>query len=149
MLCSRLAEVAVALWFHDAVYNPTLSDNEIESARWAERTILDHGLSQSLAKRICDLILVTRHQERPKGPDAQVLIDVDLAILGAPSKRFQEYELQIRQEYFWIPEAEFNQGRHRLLTAFVSRDFIYCTPYFRRQLEDQARLNLKDALAAL
>jgi predicted metal-dependent HD superfamily phosphohydrolase len=149
MLCNRLSEVAVALWFHDAIYDPTQRDNEIQSACWAEQTILDHGLSQSLSERIRDLILATRHQEVHKEPDAQVLSDVDLAILGAPSERFEEYERQIRREYFWMPESEFNQGRHRILTALVSRDFIYCTPHFRKQLEEQARSNLKGSLSGL
>jgi predicted metal-dependent HD superfamily phosphohydrolase len=46
-----------------------------------------------------DLILATRHDVSPPAGDAALLVDVDLAILGSPVERFDEYEHQVRQEY--------------------------------------------------
>ena len=103
----------------------------------------------AVAERIRDLVLVTHHQESPVAQDAKILSDVDLSILGASSERFQVYERQIRQEYSWLTDAKFNQGRHQILSRFLSRDFIYSTSYFRERFETQARFNLRGALSAL
>lgn len=46
-----------------------------------------------------DLILATRHDVSPPAGDAALLVDVDLAILGSPAERLDEYERQVRQEY--------------------------------------------------
>lgn len=48
----RPAEVAIALWFHDAVYQPKRHDNEQKSADWASRSILAAGIDHSVADRI-------------------------------------------------------------------------------------------------
>jgi predicted metal-dependent HD superfamily phosphohydrolase len=146
LLCCQQAEVGISLWFHDAVYNPHQDDNEEQSARWAEQAAQEHGMGQNVSQRIRDLVLTTKHRVQPIEQDAQILNDIDLSILGSSAERFSEYELQVRQEYSWMPEADFRAGRQHILEALLSRRAIYCTEYFWDLLEEKARSNLGRSL---
>ena len=44
-LCNQSDEVAVALWFHDAIYAPFRNDNERQSAEWLLRIASDAGVA--------------------------------------------------------------------------------------------------------
>ncbi len=142
------AEVELALWFHDAIYDTHRADNEALSAVLARDSALSLGIAADSAQRVSDLILVTRHAAEPEGPDAEALIDVDLSILGAASARFDEYERQVRQEYAWVPEDTFRKRRAEVLGQFLARSWIYSTPLFRERYEPMARVNLRRSLQA-
>ena len=147
-LARRPAEVELALWFHDAVYDPPRKDNEERSADWARASVLAAGCSAEAAQRIAALVLATKTHVAPAGDDdAALLLDVDLSILGAAPARFAEYERQIRAEYAHVPEAEFRAGRARVLQGFLARDRIYSTDAFHDALEARARANLEHSLA--
>ncbi len=146
---SNLAEVQLALWFHDAIYDPRRGDNEIQSADWAREEALKLGVTDASAARVHQLILFTRHNEVPRGYDAEVLIDVDLAILGASPERFDEYEVQVRQEYAWVPTAEFRQKRAEIPRGFLARPALFSTPRFRTQHEARGRENLRRSIDRL
>lgn len=148
-LADQPAEIALALYFHDAVYDIHAHDNEAQSAAWASHVLLICGASAQRTERIHHLIMATCHQAQPDDADSQLLVDIDLAILGQNPARFAEYEQQIRQEYSWVDAEAFRQGRAAVLKSFADREFIYNTGYFRQHFEQQARLNLQTALAAL
>jgi predicted metal-dependent HD superfamily phosphohydrolase len=148
-LAERPGEVALALWFHDAVYDTRRSNNESRSADWAEGVLLKSGGSSESATRVRQLIMATRHAESPAPGDAALLVDIDLAILGAPPTRFEEYEIQIHREYHWVPDLVFRPTRARILQGFLERDRIYSTTPFAARLEAAARANLLRALARL
>lgn len=146
-LAQRPGEVEVALWFHDAAYDPERHDNEERSADWARQAMLAAGLPQEPAARVHALIMVTRHEALPYGPDAQLLVDIDLAILGATPERFNEFEMQVRREYAHVSDADFRVGRSRVLRGFLERPRIYATEFFSRRFEAQARENLARAIS--
>jgi predicted metal-dependent HD superfamily phosphohydrolase len=148
-LTDRLGEIKLALWFHDAVYDTRAQDNEEQSVRWAEQSLITHGGSPESAARVRELVLATKHDAAPEGGDAKLLVDVDLSILGATELRFAEYERQIRQEYGWVPDDLFRQGRARVLASFLDRLSIYSTSWFAGRLEKQARKNLSRSLKEL
>lgn len=131
--CERPAEVELALWFHDAIYDPQASDNEQRSAEWAAHELESSGAPFAVVTTVTALILTTRHQAIPSGHDEQILTDIDLAILGARRERFFEYEAQVRIEYSWVPDAIFQRERAKLLRAFVARPSIYSTTLARGQ----------------
>lgn len=142
-------EVELALWFHDAIYNTRESDNEIRSAELARESAIAGGVSGDRATRIFELVMVTKHNALPAGRDAEVLVDVDLGILGAESARFDEYEIQVRQEYSWVPDFLYRRERRKVLQEFAHRRSIYSTEYFRDEFESRARDNLARSLARL
>ena len=147
-LCEHAAEVEVALWFHDVIYDVHRSDNEALSADWARRAAVEGAVQVEVADRIHALIMATKHTVNPAGTDEQVLIDIDLSILGAGTVRFAEYERQIRDEYAHVPVPLFSQKRRAILQSFLDRPRIYCTPHFHAALEETARANLRAAIAA-
>lgn len=142
------AEVEIALWFHDAIYDVHRSDNEEQSAAWATSALLAAGAQAQSAELVSSLILVTRHTAAPETADEVVLIDIDLAILGAEEARFAEYERQIRLEYGFVPQAVFTVKRRDILASFLARPYIYSTAHFRAALEARARANLARVIAS-
>jgi predicted metal-dependent HD superfamily phosphohydrolase len=148
-LAGQPAEVEAAIWYHDVIYDPHASDNEAASAQWATERLRSGGTDEAITARIAALILATRHTAVPTEADAQLLVDIDLSILGRPPAVFDQYEQQIRREYDWVPEPAFRQGRAKILQGFLARERIYQTASFYDQFEEQARLNLARSLQQL
>lgn len=142
----RPAEVALALWFHDAVYDVQGHHNEQRSAGWACTALIAHGAPRDVADRVHALVMATLHDAAPQGRDAELLIDIDLSILGAPAARFAEYEQQIRAEYAHVPIEIFELRRRKVLQSFVDRDPLYAMPGMRAACEAQAKRNLLAAI---
>ncbi len=143
------AEIEVALWCHDVIYDPRRQDNEAASAAWANDLLITAHAAPALITRISELILLTRHNQSPLDGDAALLLDIDLAILGAPQPRFDEYERQIRQEYHWVSWPTYCTRRRAVLQTFLDRPTIYQTTIFQEQFESAARANLARSLALL
>jgi predicted metal-dependent HD superfamily phosphohydrolase len=143
------AEVEAALWFHDAIYDTHSDSNEARSADLALDAALGLGVDASAAQRIHVLIMSTRHATIPVGHDTQLMVDTDLAILGAEPERFFEYEGQVRQEYAWVAENVFRARRAGILRGFLERPFIFSTDLFRARYERRARENISQSLEAL
>lgn len=148
-LARRADEVEAALWFHDAVYVPGGPDNEDRSARLAQTALLACGVSLEVARRVAELVLATRHLTIPREPDAQLLCDIDLSILGREPEVFDEFERRIRQEYAWVPDALYRSTRAQILSGFLRRRSIYQTEQFRERYEASARANLERTLEHL
>lgn len=145
----RPAEVEAALWFHDAVYELQGGDNEARSAALARQVLSAAGVAPAALDRIERLVLATRHDAVPADADERLLVDVDLAILGADEPRFAEYERQIRAEYAFVPQPVFDRKRGEILRAFLDRPALYATAHFRQALEARARMNLRRAIEGI
>ena len=135
-------EVEIALWFHDAIYDVRASDNEERSAEWAVSALNSAAVEQDRISRIKALVLATKHTALPEAEDQQLLIDIDLSILGANTERFSEYEQQVRQEYAYVPGFLYRRKRKQILKEFLSRNPIYSTSALRKRFEEQARRNI-------
>src|SRR5262249_40856713 len=96
-LAERPGEVALALFYHDAIYDTHSRDSEERSAKLAVEVLKGIGGNGDL-DRVAALIMATKHDAVPNGIDAQLLVDIDLSILGAAPARFDEYERQVRLE---------------------------------------------------
>ncbi|MCL5769525.1 metal-dependent hydrolase [Acinetobacter sp. ANC5681] len=134
--------VALALWFHDAVYDPQAKDNELKSAELFEQ-YLSQDLSIDIVQKIKRWILATQRHEATDELDLQFLLDIDLAILAASSERFAEYEQQIQQEYAWVDPDVYSIKRKQVLAHFYQTEPLYQTKYFQQNFEQRAKENLK------
>jgi predicted metal-dependent HD superfamily phosphohydrolase len=141
--------VEMAIWYHDVIYDPRAKDNEERSAAMALAVMGELGLPASFKETVTLLILATKKHDVTLTPDAAVLVDVDLSILGREPGRFDEYERQIRQEYDWVPAEAFAAGRAAVLDGFLARPNIYTTESFRGRYERQARENMRRSIQTL
>jgi predicted metal-dependent HD superfamily phosphohydrolase len=146
--CAHPEEVELALWFHDAVFDPEFTDNERRSADLARSYTVQAGLPEERAERIHALVMATHHRMRPTG-DARVMVDIDQAIFGAKPLRFREYDQQIRQEFAHIPEYLYRVKRKRWLARILERSRVYSTERFYKAFERSARENISLAIAGL
>ena len=117
----RFGEVELALWYHDAIYDPHASDNEAQSAELAVSSMQRAGLATDARERVRALIMATRHDALPAPGDAALLVDTDLGILAVEPARFDEYEREIRAEYAWVPSVIFRHKRKQVLPPWVLR----------------------------
>ena len=140
------ALVEVALWYHDAIYDTSAQDNELKSAQWAVRFLSDSGLSPDVCKQVYALVMATCHGEVPTDPLQQWMVDIDLSILGADDARFAEYEVQVRQEYSWVPLDVYQVKRREILKQFLDQARLYQTQQFYERYEKKARKNLQQAI---
>lgn len=146
----------MAVWFHDAVYDPQRNDNEELSAELATR--MQHKarelnplfMSVAQVERVATMILQTKRHEWTDGhPDTALFLDLDLSILGAPAARYDEYARQVRAEYAHVSDADFRNGRRAILEAFLRRPALYFTEVGRERWELAARANTARELEAL
>ena len=148
-LAERPGELALALWFHDAVYDVQAHDNEAQSAEWARRELLASGVPPEAADRVAALIMVTCHAALPQSRDECLLVDIDLAILGASPERFAQYEEQVQREYSWVPTEIFRARRLEVLRQFDARQPIYQTDTLQQAWEAQGHANLQRSILQL
>lgn len=137
--------VEFAIWFHDIVYDTHAHDNEERSAAVAAEFLSGTGLEPVVA----GLIQATRHVSPPASPDAALLCDIDLSILGSDPGVYDSYASAIRQEYAWVPLEEYASTRIRLLESFLGRPAVFATPQLETCFGDQARSNLRREIASL
>jgi predicted metal-dependent HD superfamily phosphohydrolase len=136
--------VYLAAWLHDVIYDSRASDNEERSADYAVRLCERLGIPEG--ERVAALILATKTHMAGDDPDAQVLLDADLAILGANEAVYMRYADNIRKEYAWVPDDAYRAGRRRVLESFLSRPKLF---HFLGDREDAARRNIVAEIARL
>ena len=142
----------LAIWFHDAVYDSRAKDNEPRSADLAVDLLGPVGVPASVLERVARLVRATAHRpgDPPPGDrDTSILLDADLAILGAAGERYRRYAADIRREYAWVPDAEYRTGRAAVLEAFLARPRLYWNELIYQEGEARARANMRAELAEL
>ena len=141
--------VMLAIWFHDAVYDPRASDNEARSMELARNELTALGLDSVTVTKVATLIRATAHGTGESADaETQILLDADLAILGAAPSRYERYAADIRREYAHVLDGEFARGRLAVLRRFLARPAIYYDPRMSEG-EVTARENLTAECARL
>jgi predicted metal-dependent HD superfamily phosphohydrolase len=141
----------LAVWFHDAVYDSRAKDNEQRSGELAVDLLGPIGVPAAAIERIVSMIWATAHTSDgpPALRDTQILLDADLAILGAAEERYARYAADIRKEYAWVPEPNYRAGRAEVLTKFLAQPRIYHTQIMFEEGDARARANMRAEIASL
>ncbi|MFD8773107.1 hypothetical protein ACFVFJ_22520 [Streptomyces sp. NPDC057717] len=144
------ALVRLAAWFHDAVYLPERSTNEERSARLAERALSEAGLTERQIDEVSRLVMLTvTHDPDEDDHNGAVLCDADLAILAASPGAYAAYAAAVREEYGFVPDEPFREGRAAVLRQLLALPRLFRTPYGAAHWEERARENLTAELALL
>lgn len=136
--------VRFAAWFHDAIYDPTRTDNEERSAALAVDALGRIGVDEEMQGQVATLIELTATHEPTEGDEAAAtLSDADLAVLGAAPERYVRYRRQVRAEYVHLDDEQWSSGRSDFLGRFLDRAHLYASVNGRLKWEDAARANLR------
>ncbi len=153
-------ELIAAGLYHDAIYNPRADDNESRSAMLAVGDLDLLGWSVEQRRVVKTLILATASHVGADPVDVAggitdrvaetaILLDSDLAILGADPLTYQAYVTGVRAEYFFVEDEHWRIGRGRVLRHFLDSPRLFATEQMHAELEHRARANIEAELAAL
>lgn len=114
--------VPLAIWFHDAVYEPRPHDNEMRSAELVVDLPDPIGVPASVTEKVVRLIRPPSHHrlsDQPADQDTVTLLDVDLAILGAYPHRYQGYIAEHPPGICLAASQRVSQGPHQCAVAVL------------------------------
>lgn len=140
------AELYIAVLYHDAIYDPTRDDNELQSAYLYELHCDDMG--ETPDKKIIQMILDTK-EHIPTIEESKLIIDADLWTLGSNCLTYVVYKKAIEKEYSHLSDVEKYVGRTNFLENMLARENIFYTPEFQRYYGDIAKTNLECELQGL
>jgi predicted metal-dependent HD superfamily phosphohydrolase len=146
------AEVALAMLYHDAIYEPGRRDNEARSAELALAHLQQWPQPVDPARVAALILLTARHgrltpAEVADDPDAARFLDCDMAILGAAPAAFDAYDRGIAAEYRGhVPGWLFALNRRRFLKHLLAAPRIFLDDFFHARLDVAARNNLRRAV---
>ncbi len=147
--------VELAIWYHDAIYDPAATDNEARSAALL-RVEMSPLAAPALIEAAATMVEASASHTLPADlqaglrADTAAFLDLDMAILGAAPPDYDRYEQGIAAEYTPVHGADaFQRGRTVFLRAMLARDRLFLTERAHHRLDGAARANLQRALAGL
>ncbi|XP_046546672.1 uncharacterized protein LOC124256753 [Haliotis rubra] len=141
--------VALAIFFHDIVYDPKSSSNEQDSIQMFRDFAHEAELDAYLRDATIQLIDATITHVAVGNRDLKFFLDFDMAVLGRPADGYSDYARQIQREYCHLDTATFNSKRAQVLQNFLARDHIFSTEEFTQLYEEKARSNMAREISVL
>ncbi|MFZ4299264.1 hypothetical protein ACOZE3_15275 [Streptomyces cinereoruber] len=146
----ELELVRLAAWFHDAVYRPDRSENEERSAVLAEKALAEAGLTPHEVTEVARLVRLTVTHDPDDGDlNGETLCDADLAVLASDPDTYARYAAAVREEYGFVPDDAFREGRAAVLRHLLGLPRLFRTPYGAAVWEEKARENVERELKEL
>ncbi|WP_435949604.1 HD domain-containing protein [Psychrobacter sp. DM8] len=142
--------VALAIYYHDIIYDPKRAGNESKSAKFAQEKLSPY-LDIAQCARIYALIMMTADHKiagTENRLDAAYMLDMDLSILGAPWVEYEHYTQAVRKEYAHVTQEQYRIGRTKVLEGLLTHPKLYLTEHYH-QLESQARENISREITLL
>lgn len=141
--------VAMALWFHDAIYVPGAMDNERRSAGLFREWSAAVGAAADFQTGVSDLVMVTTHRTPPPWRDGQFMVDIDLSSFGLAWDDCEEDGRRIRAECAHLTDDQYYPGHLRFLLALQNRPVFFFTDFFQQRYGQTARDNVNRIVADL
>jgi predicted metal-dependent HD superfamily phosphohydrolase len=161
-------ETIAAALYHDAIYDASAGDNEACSAVLAAKDLAEIGWTAQQCGSVSALILATAGHladdaatsadvaasvastDSAASPDdTAMLLDADLAILGADPGAYQAYANGVRAEYAHVDDVQWRAGRTAVLMRFLRRDRLFITDHMHATFDHRARANMEAELATI
>lgn len=136
-----------SIYYHDIIYSTNNSDNELKSALLFKKRIERTSFKQ--IEKCAKQIQLTKEHKLSKDNDVNILLDLDLSILGKNKTEYNEYSQNIRNEYKTYSDFEYRNGRKKVLNELLNLPSIYKTDYFITKFEVNARNNITYELNSL
>jgi predicted metal-dependent HD superfamily phosphohydrolase len=133
----------LAIFFHDAIYDASRSDNETRSAEELRKS-LGNSIGTEIVEAACSMIEATKAHTATGNSDADLLIDLDMAILAQDWPIYLRYARDVMREYVpFFGETAYQSGRvERFLKPTISDGRIFLTDFYR-PLTGKARENMR------
>lgn len=138
----------LAIWFHDAIYNFPIKDNERLSAEFFME-VSECCLPNDVRDKVFKMVMVTVHDFAPSDHDEQMMVDIDLSSFGRPWEQFAEDGDNVRRELVYLDDAEFYPRQMNFMSGLVGRKNFYNLEWFQEKYEAQARSNVARYLQIL
>lgn len=137
-------EIAVAYAYHDFVYTPGASDNELRSAYACYRDLIEGGISQRRAYNFFILVMATAHDRdlRNASRKEQMISDIDLISLAKSPDEFEADRARIRQEFSAFSDEQFVAGQKAFFSNMLARPHIFYMWDLHDDFENRARRNV-------
>ena len=147
-LATDYTAVQLAAWFHDVIYHMQLAadadSNEVQSADYAAQILAEMAIPEATIRLVHQLICATQlGSSAPDDPNFHVLLDADLATLAADREANDHYAWAIRQEFSFVEDEAYRNGRRQILQSFLDRERIFLTDKMFQEKEANARLNIQ------
>lgn len=120
-----------AIWFHDVVYLPESTENELNSAFFATNYLHALGVDEETCHSVSSLILDTIPPYIAWHERSQLLVDLDLLALSGDSEVYAANAVNIRQEYAHVPERSWLSERRAFLKKLLVREPFFYSPFFQ------------------
>jgi predicted metal-dependent HD superfamily phosphohydrolase len=144
--------IASAIAFHDAVYNPCRSDNEVASAvLWRRLARHSRRLPREMIRQVAVAIEATaHHSDTAVGgacePWIQWFLDLDLTPIASSRQRFVANTSQLRSEKSHLSATAWQANARQFYAALERRGHIFYSPWMVTAFEANARRHLLYAL---
>lgn len=137
----------LAIWYHDAIYEPGSVENEIKSAELLRTDCQSNcWLSEAIMYRAYDMVMATK-RHLSSDNETQIILDLDLAGLGFDRASYEAATIKIHKEFeFRTGEPIPKDKRILFLESLLSREYIFYTSWGRDFYERSARRNIQNEI---
>lgn len=117
--------------FHDIVYRPNSSNNELNSANVAMKYMADLKYPKEHMNYVYDGIMTTKTHEKGIELNHNIISDIDMLYLSKPSDLYKLNVDAIKYEYLkCYTEDEWKEGRKAFLKGLLKKGYVYNTVHY-------------------